>query len=281
LSVYSDDGSTWTTGSDSFGGDLLGSQAKDLAFGLIAAGTSGFLVSSSVNGNLDKSGDGSSWSQLGGGASLVGTASVLCYAASLNRWVAAGNGGLVHTSDDYGATWQIRATPAGGAGSGGARRIVWSGSLFVVLPAGNPYDKFLPSPDGITWTERTVTSSRWGGLAYSQTDGGWLAVGNSSAKAWRSVDGLTWVDTAFTGPLGQCNDLATNGPLWIATGVVNTLAPAIAWSVDAGASWKRVSVGNHRVATVGFRRVILADDRFVAVHADGTNLEFALSLRSS
>lgn len=160
------------------------------------------------------------------------------------------------------------------------KRVVWNGSLFVVLPEGNPYDKFLTSPDGITWTERTVTSARSGGLAYSALGGGWTAVAKSSGKACRSADGITWADTAYTGALGQANGLAASGRLWVATGLVNTMAPAIAWSVEPRATWRGVSVGNLRVASVGYRRVILADDRFVAVKANGTSIEFALSERT-
>jgi len=273
-SFFSDDGSIWTNGIDSFGGDLTG-PAFDLAFGKIAADTPGFLISSPGYGSLAKSTDGANWDPIL--SATVGAGSVLCFAPSLNRWVAASSsGGAIYSSDDYGATWTARWATAGNA-----RRVVWSGSRFVVLPSTNPYDKFSTSADGLTWTDVTVSSSRWGGLAYSAVGGGWLAVSNSSAKAWRSPDGLAWSDTAFSGPLGQCNDLAVNRQLWVAAGLPNTGAPPIAWSVDHGSTWQRVSVGNHRVASVGYRRVIAADDRFVAVKANGTALEFALSLRSS
>jgi hypothetical protein len=276
ISVYSDDGNAWT-GGGSFGGDLTG-PAQDIAYGTVS-GAPGFLITSSANGKIDTSVDGNTWSQVGGGASLIGTASVLCYSASLGLWVAAGAAGVVYTSAN-GTAWTSRTTPAGWiSGSGGATRIVWNptAALFVVLPA-QPYGKFLTSPDGITWTERTASTAVWRGLSYSAYDGLWMAcsIGGDIAK---SSDGLTWV-TSVPATFAGGNDLAVNNSLWVATAIGGAKG-GIFWSVDKGVTWAPVAVGNHRVANNGWQRIIFADNRFVTAHANGTNLEFALSLRSS
>ena len=274
-SKFSDDGTVWGSGL-SFGGDLLGT-AADVAYGLVG-GVPGFLVTSSVNGEIDKSADGSTWLSTTGG---VGTKAVLCYApAPLNLWVAAGDAGTIHTSSD-GNTWTARTTPgAWVSNSGGAKRIVWNGSLFVVLPTASPggYTKCLTSSDGITWTERNLgTNQLWVGLAYSAVESKWMAVADSGAVV-TSPDGITW-NVIGSGPGYGMKDLAVLGSLWVAPTRLAVFG-GVTFSLDNGATWTTVRVGNHRVATDGWSRIIAADKRFVLVHATGTALEFALSERA-
>ncbi|MEI9950614.1 MAG: hypothetical protein WDO74_16960 [Pseudomonadota bacterium] len=281
ISCCSDDGAVWTSGSDSFGGDLVG-PANDIAFGTINTGSPGpgFLISSPSGGKLDKSADGLNWDVVAGGASVVGTKSVLGY--GLATWIAAGDGGVVYRSQDYGATWVLRTTPAGWiAGCGGAKRVVCANNRWVILPLGS-YNKCLVSVDnGLTWTEQSlVLTGFWTGLAYSPADGLWMVsssgVGPGAAVAY-STDALTW--NYYTSAYGA-NDLAVIGSLWV-TPTIAGHSGGIAWSVDKGVTWQPVAVGNHRVATAGWKRVLAVGNRFIVVHANGTSLEFALSLRSS
>jgi len=154
------------------------------------------------------------------------------------------------------------------------KRAVWNGSLFVLLPVSN-YNKFLTSPDGITWTERTVATATWVGLAYSSYDGMWLAIG-AGAGAFSSPDGITW--SFVTNALATPNDLAVNGPLWVFP-TNNGSFGGIAYSINKGATWNYVAVGDHSIATGGWKRILAADGRFIVAHDNGTSIEFALSLR--
>ena len=231
-----------------------------------------FLASSSSSGNIIKSTDGgATWSNI---STFAPTAAVLCKGPF---WVGAGAGGVVRRSGDA-ASWSACTVPGGWvSGSGGAKRMVWNGSLFVVLPLGS-YNKALTSPDGITFTERTLPfTAVWSGLAYSSTDAMWMAVSSSTGPVAVSSDGLTWT-TAAAANYGVANDLAVIGSLWVATTVIANFG-GIIWSIDKGGSWNRVAVGNHRVATAGWQRIIAADNRFVVAHATGGPLEFALSQR--
>lgn len=273
-SKLSEDGSFWIDGVDSFGGDLTG-LAYDIAYGVVG-GSPGFLISSTANGTLDKSSDGANWAPVSGAS--VGTKAVLCYAAApFDIWVAAGDAGTIHTSSDQGANWTARSTPGGWvAGCGGAKRVVWNGSTFVVLPRG-PYDKCLVSSGGVVWTERSLGSTQtWTGLAYSTYENLWMAASAGTAIA-TSAAGTTWFGASTA---QAANDLAVVNNLWVMPRAGGTFG-GIAWSVDKGATWKPSVVGNHRVATAGWKRILATDNRFIVAHADGANLEFAMSLRSS
>jgi hypothetical protein len=272
--VRSDDGTNWISGS-SFAGDL-GGPGNDIAYGLLGSDAPGFLISSLNHGGLARSLDGATYTYVGG---VAGTRSVLCYApAPFDTWVAAGDAGVIYTSSDQGATWTARTTPAGWiAGCGGAKRIAWNGSLFVVIPRG-AYNKFLTSSNGIVWTERTISHTQtWTGLAWGAYDNTWMAIAESGAVTV-SASGTTWATAVST--LATATDLAVINSLWVAT-MRNGDRGGIAWSTDKGTTWQSTPVGNHRVATGGWQRVIAADNRFTATHADGTNVEFAFSLRSS
>jgi hypothetical protein len=256
-----------------------------IAYGKIN-GASGFLMSQ--NGNpavYITSTDGITWSTISTAA--VPANPVSAWSQSLGLWVMAGNAGAISTSPTALAnTWTARTTPAGWvSGSGGAKRIVWNGSLFVVLPTAFPggYTKCLSSPDGVNWTERNLgTNQIWVGLAYSAIEGLWMAVADSGAVV-KSVDGLTWTivtNMPGTGAPGYgVKDLAVLGSLWVAP-TRFAANGGITYSTDAGATWASVAVGNHRVATQGWTRILAGDDRFAVAHCDGGALEFAFSQRA-
>ncbi len=104
----------------------------------------------------------------------------------------------------------------------------------------------------------------------------WMASSAGVAIA-TSPNGISW--TAI-GTARASNDLASFNSLWLMPTAIGAYG-GIPWSADRGATWQKTAVGNHRTATDGWKRIITAGDRFIVAHADGTNLEFALSMRSS
>jgi hypothetical protein len=137
----------------------------------------------------------------------------------------------------------------------------------------------LTSSDGVNWVERTLPASLlWTGLAYG--DGIWMAAPYNGGQVAVSADGgLTWA-YAVSSLFGACNDLAVLNNLWMAV-VVNGGVGSICWSMDRGANWTRgPAVGNHRVATAGWNRVLAADNRLMVAHTLTTLAETALSQRA-
>jgi len=273
-SVTSDDGTLWGN-AVSFGG-VLGAAAFDLAAGLSGAsgGVRSFLASQSGAGNLMRTIDaGTTWTLV---ASGLPASSVLCNGPG-SVWVACGTFGAIQRSTD-GITWSNAGVTVTGGWGIGPKRIVWNGSLFVML-AGSALDKVLTSPDGLTWTARTLpTTQTWTGLAYSASEALWMAVSDGGAVV-TSLDGLTWT-LAVSVAAATAKDLAVIDSTWVAP-TRNGDYGGIAYSIDRGASWRNASVGNQRVATSGWNRIIAADRRFLVAHASGTALEFALSQRAN
>jgi hypothetical protein len=271
--LTSEDGVTWTN---------RGIQASAsttnpcISYGLIN-GVAGLILNGNANPNLYYTSiNGTAWSAVtsGGVANAVSV-----YAPSLGLWVFAGNSGAVATSPSgLTGTWTARSTPAAWqAGCGGVKRIVWNGSAFIALPLAS-YNKFLRSTDGITWVEITayVSPSVWTGIAYSAYDSLWMVTTPGTGIVTSTDNGLTW---SLSITAQAANDIAVIGPLWVIA-TSNGAFGGIIYSVDKGASWKTVAVGNHRTVTGGWKRIIAAADRFVVSHDTGSVSEFALSQRA-
>lgn len=280
----SEDGSTWVARGTTSG--ITSSAYSGIAGGVVGSTSGSFLVCF-ANDFAATSTDF--------GATFVGQANrcpqgVPCYAQSLGLWVIAGNAGGAGASTGIDTsptgltgTWTQRTVPAGWtAGSGGVKRIVWNGSLFVVLPKGS-YNKVLTSPDGVTWTERAIgVTGTWTGLAYGSYDGLWLATGGTGSFAgvvYQSADGLTWGPrNNFTYGL---NDIAVNQSLWVVPTAAGVNGGLI-WSIDKGLTFQNANVGAHTLTTLtGYPRVVCADNRFVMLRNGPTTIESVLSLRSN
>jgi len=277
--VYSsEDGQQWTQRAASLAGASFTNPW--IAYGKID-GVSGFLLSQNANPAIYyTSTDGIAWNTISTTAVPAHPVSVWC--DSLGLWVMAGDSGAVRTSPTALAnTWTARTTPvAWQVSSLGANRIVWNGTSVVILPIASPggHNKCLQSSDGITWTERSFgTNQLWVGLAYSAADGLWMAVSDGGAVV-TSPDGITW--TVGSGPGYGATDLAVNGSLWVMTTRYGA-AGGIAYSTDKGASWTSVAVGDHRVATAGWKRIVCADKRFMVAHGVASSaVAVALSQRA-
>jgi hypothetical protein len=270
-----DGGNTWSVGTNLGGGSTT---KPELAVGKVD-GVPVAMANSANGGNNSQSLDGATWTS---GSGNVGTGNNPCiaYAESLNLWLIVGTGAYRWTGTAAGmGSGGTGAVGLGtwAANSGGCKRLIWNGSVFVALPVSS-YDKCLTSSDGITWAERSLGSTQvWTGLAYSSTEGVWLAISDGGAVT-KSPDGITWtVVGSFANAVAT--DLAVLGTLWVAT-TRNGDYGGIAYSQDRGATWANATVGNHLTATSGWNRISQVDSRFIVAHQTGaTNTEFQLSLR--
>lgn len=267
----SEDGNQWA-----YGG--LNSAAHScVAYGRIG-GASGFLMTFDSPVGYYTSLTGTSWGTVSATMPVRGIA---CWAQSLGLWVIAGESGAISTSPTgLAGSWTARTTPAAWqSNSGGVKRVVFANGLFVILPLASPggYTKCLTSSDAVTWTERALGSNQlWVGLAWSAVESKWMSVSDGGYVA-TSSDGLTWSSPATLGY--GFKDLSVNGSLFVAS-TRNAAAGGITFSTDGGATWTPVNCGDHRVATAGWGRIILADSRLVVAHSTGAATEVALSERA-
>lgn len=97
----------------------------------------------------------------------------------------------------------------------------WSDSqgLFVVFSNGGSADECVTSPDGITWTNRTIASQTWWDVAYSPALDLWCAVGGSAGPViYTSPDGITWTSRTSTHPGNSLRGVAWGGGYFVAVG---------------------------------------------------------------
>lgn len=119
----------------------------------------------------------------------------VAYSGALKRFVV-GSYSTAETaySDDGGATWTTVAMPTG------LQAVIW-------IPSQNQFVAFGPSvcytsPDGITWTPRTIAAVSWNSAAFSPTLGsgqGRILVVGGNTFAYSDDSGVTWTaGTALT-----------------------------------------------------------------------------------
>ena len=188
------------------------------------------------------------------------------------RWVAVGLGGAL-ISDD-GVFWYGVNGPSGLFGG-----VVYGGGLFVAVGA-TAGQRVSTSPDGITWTPRSVPASaeqQWYKVAWNGTR--YVAISNlhaSTQKVMTSLDGINW---AVTSAAGAANDswqaICWTGSVFVATGadiaqngIIMTSPDGITWTTQSapvgtraisGVAWngtKVVAVGHYLEGAVGALRII-------------------------
>jgi len=178
-----------------------------------------------------------SWTQRLGPTS--GTLRGVAYGTTSQCLVAVGDAGLVYSSSN-GTAWTARSGPSG---TEDLKAVAFGAGLWVAVGKNGTNNAVVyTSPDGITWTSRTVSS--YSGLThvvYDARAARWCAIGLNT-QVLTSDDGITWTEpTAPWGTTGS-NDaqgLATDGEGTI----VAVYAPSgDTWprayvSVDGGVTW--------------------------------------------
>lgn len=194
-----------------------------------------------------------------------GTAIGMAYSPSLDRFCTVTNNatGEIATSDDAGATWQIRTAAAAVA----FNRVRWDArrSLFVAVAAGGAIHT---SPTGVTWTAQT--SGTASALLDVATDGPLLVAVGAAGVFCTSADGTTWVartlgatqfvrawytGSAFLIATGATIYRSLDGLQWSA---VYTSAPnQTTQSLNAAEGW---AVASHLDSVTGYSSITVSPD---------------------
>jgi hypothetical protein len=185
--IYSYDSSSWHGGGKSFI-DGIGygvDWSRDLSL---------WVVVGSGTNTIVKSTDGINWDVYGN--SIFNTAgNSVEWSYDISRWVAVGEGGTTIAYSADGSNWNVVER---NEYSQGATDVGWSPSLKQFIATGYN-DKFMSSPDGITWsftnisgifdtsgnTEGVPNGIIWDGIQ-------WISTGQGKNTIATSMDGYNW-----------------------------------------------------------------------------------------
>lgn len=120
--------------------------------------------------------------------------------------------------------------------------LAWNGSVFCLICTGTVC---YTSPDGVTWTSRTLPSgNNWRGIAWNGSM--FVTVLSSSSIAATSPDGITWTQRALPAT-ATWRAVAWNGSVFCAlsgTNVAATSPDGITWTpqtMPTSATWYAIS----------------------------------------
>lgn len=160
-------------------------------------------------GNSISSANGDTWTEGGWGLPTISKASQLTYGGG--KFVAVGASGEIK--------WSTTNTSGGftTAVSGVAttlRSVTYAAGLYVAV--GNS-GVILTSPDAVTWTNRTINTVNWNGVAYG--NGLYLAVDTNGTTAAYSTDGTNWSTMTISTPIGgNWNEIAYGNGKFVLVG---------------------------------------------------------------
>lgn len=234
----SPDGATWTTRTNPVGG----TDAMDVCY----TGTRFVAITAATPSKTIRSTDGITWTV---GGDLPGGISGLRLSFGNNLLVAVGDG--VWTSADEGLNWTLRTSdlPFNDA--------IYNSTLGLWAIGGNYGSRVRTSPDGITWTDRTISPLQ--GISTMLSEGSvMLAVSSDGGtnKVFRTTNGTTW--TQQTVPAGAWRAGTSSSSRFTISGDANAAAVSmdagVTWSTltaSPSGAWKHAVFGNNKHVTVG------------------------------
>jgi hypothetical protein len=257
--------------------------ALDQAWWKVAWGNGQFVAvaqSFGPNNTVMTSPDGITWTSRN--AAISRQLNQIHYANGL--WVATGYNWdappMVMTSTDA-ITWTSRSEPDGGSSNVSWNGLAYGNGKWVATASagsGTNTQLGMTSPDGVTWTLRSIGASidDWGEVVWAPELSLFVTVGNKgsdgNAVAATSPDGITWtVRTTTLGiTTGTVASLAWSGSLFVAV-YRSSSATAIMTSPD-GITWTGRDKGSTSVAY----DVCWAGDKFVIPLASPTDTTKAI-----
>jgi hypothetical protein len=236
----STDGTTWTSRTNTFGGDVTSVSFVNNRF--IAGGQSGALSTST---------DGITWTSLSPG--ITGNVSGIAFGAGV--YVITSDTNLIRTSPDL-TTWTSRTS--GFATGNEIAALTFDNSLFVIVGQSG---QLATSTDGLTWTMRTSNETNTlRGVTYG--NGLWVAWGRDGWTT-TSPNGTTWTarnpGTITSG--GNYNVIRYTNNVFILSGQAGG-SGTIYYSYD-GLTWIQKNVSFS--ATGGARGSIFGNNTYVSV----------------
>jgi hypothetical protein len=212
----STDGITWTQGS--FGGMLAGYDYVGVAAGATAANKYVAVAGGGAGGPVVYSPDAKSWTQ------ATGPQQAADVTWDGKRYVTAGNSGEICTSSD-GAAWSCNTVAA--LAMSYPRRIIYTGSSYVLVGASQTGSFAATSPDAATWTVQSTAATKNAISAVAFANGLLVActwTGAGGADVITSSDGgKTWVanasaKAALVSPNANLAGVGWTGQWWVIAG---------------------------------------------------------------
>lgn len=157
-----------------------------------------------------------------------------------------------------GINWSIVSSPA----IASAAKMEFGGGVFAYVRSSS--DQLYTSPDGLSWTPRTLPSSAtWGGIGYGNST--WIVTNGAGGTA-RSLDGgATWAAGGALPTPYVAHSLAYGNGTWVAT-IVN-LETRLAYSTDNGLTWQFTAA--LQGSTTSWQRVRFIAGIFYVANAGG------------
>jgi len=245
-----------------------GNGSAEIAF---TAGARNYGVITNYKYSTD---NGSSWTAFSPAVTtpsvtIGGLTNGTTYSVKLRAVNSAGDGAVsdavsVTPADVNAINWTGR-TPAE---ANNWQSVAYGNGLFVAV-SWNGTNRVMTSPDGITWTARSVPSGEWKAVTFG--NGLFVAVADyGTNRVMTSTDGTTWTArtaaaTSLWRGLTYGNGLFV-AVAWLGTNRVMTSPDGITWTARSAAEangWKSVTYGNGLFVAVSFNgtnRVMTSTD---------------------
>jgi len=254
------DGSTWTqaTASAPWGTRYaMGVLNYDDKLWVITGSTG---ATGSYHNDVWSSPDGTSWTQVNSNLNFSGRR--IIDGATVHNgkmYIGSGLGGGAGASGTYyadmyastdGVTWETKTTSPPWSGRHGAALVSYDGKLWIMGGCGYycslstmNNEVWYSEDDGVTWTQTTVTGSRWSPSMPNVVvfdNKMWVVGSNYGSDVWYSTDGSTWTQATADGGFAKtATAIVYDGKMWAIGG-----GPAVhneVWSSTDGITWTQAT----------------------------------------